>query len=234
MTSTTPQVEPAGPPAAEPPPRPAARSPRRARRPAGPERREQRLFLAAISVVGLHVVDDSFLQPQPGTSAGDHSRQRLRAAGGAGAGRGGLLAPAGRWSCGGRSGGRLFRDRVWRRGRELHGAGRPVGRRLHRGPFHARRDRAARARVHNAVADPPATGQPAAPLAAAGHDRRRWSRRRFLHLYPLGYAYVGTHVARPPVDDIELGSTNVEDVELHTSDGLTLKGSYVPPRNGAA
>jgi MYXO-CTERM domain-containing protein len=37
-----------------------------------------------------------------------------------------------------------------------------------------------------------------------------------------------------PVDDIELGSTNVEDVELHTSDGLTLKGSYVPPRNGAA
>jgi MYXO-CTERM domain-containing protein len=30
------------------------------------------LFLVATAVVALHVVDDSFLQPQPGTSAGDH------------------------------------------------------------------------------------------------------------------------------------------------------------------
>jgi uncharacterized protein len=40
-------------------------------------------------------------------------------------------------------------------------------------------------------------------------------------------------VARPPVDDIDLGSANVEEVQLHTSDGLTLEGSYVPSRNGA-
>jgi hypothetical protein len=26
----------------------------------------------AVAVIALHVVDDSFLQPQPGTSAGDH------------------------------------------------------------------------------------------------------------------------------------------------------------------
>jgi fermentation-respiration switch protein FrsA (DUF1100 family) len=51
---------------------------------------------------------------------------------------------------------------------------------------------------------------------------------------PLGIGYVGTHVARPPVEDIDLGSANVEDVELHTSDGLTLQGSYVPSENGAA
>jgi hypothetical protein len=56
----------------------------------------------------------------------------------------------------------------------------------------------------------------------------------FFVLYPLGVAYVGTHVARPPVDDIDLGSADVEDVQLHTSDGLTLEGSYVPSRNGAA
>jgi uncharacterized protein len=56
----------------------------------------------------------------------------------------------------------------------------------------------------------------------------------FFVLYPLGTAYVGTHVARPPVDDIDLGSSEVEDVKLHTSDGLTLEGSYVPSRNGAA
>jgi predicted alpha/beta hydrolase len=53
-------------------------------------------------------------------------------------------------------------------------------------------------------------------------------------LIPLGYAYVGTHVARPPVDDIDLGSTAVEQVELRTSDGLNLEGSYVPSKNGAA
>jgi hypothetical protein len=52
----------------------------------------------------------------------------------------------------------------------------------------------------------------------------------FFILYPLGYAYVGTHVARPMVDDIDLGSRNVEDVELHTSDRLTLEGSYAPSR----
>ena len=53
-------------------------------------------------------------------------------------------------------------------------------------------------------------------------------------VFPLGYAYVGTHAARPPVASIDLGSTAVEDVELHTSDGLTLQGTYVPSKNGAA
>jgi hypothetical protein len=33
---------------------------------------EYRIVLAAIAVVGLHVVDDNFLQPEPGTSARDH------------------------------------------------------------------------------------------------------------------------------------------------------------------
>ncbi len=41
-------------------------------------------------------------------------------------------------------------------------------------------------------------------------------------------------MARPPVDDIDLGSAAVEDVQLHTSDGLALEGSYVPSENGAA
>jgi uncharacterized protein len=53
-------------------------------------------------------------------------------------------------------------------------------------------------------------------------------------VFPLGFAYVGTHAARPPVDDIDLGSGTVEQVELHTSDGLTLEGSYVPSKSGAA
>ena len=34
--------------------------------------RECRLFVPAIVVLAVHGIDDSFLQPQPGTSAGDH------------------------------------------------------------------------------------------------------------------------------------------------------------------
>src|SRR5215207_4047932 len=35
-------------------------------------RRERALVLGAIGLIALHVVDDSFLEPQPGTSATDH------------------------------------------------------------------------------------------------------------------------------------------------------------------
>ena len=35
-------------------------------------RGERTLFLIGAGAIALHVADDSFLQPQPGTSAGDH------------------------------------------------------------------------------------------------------------------------------------------------------------------
>src|SRR5688500_9253869 len=35
-------------------------------------RRERALVVLAIGLVALHIVDDSFVQPQPGTSATDH------------------------------------------------------------------------------------------------------------------------------------------------------------------
>src|SRR5688500_6690266 len=35
-------------------------------------RREHAFVVLAIGVIAVHVVDDSFVQPQPGTSAGDH------------------------------------------------------------------------------------------------------------------------------------------------------------------
>src|SRR4029078_8925045 len=35
-------------------------------------RRERVLVLIGCGLVGLHLVDDNFLQPQPGTAAGDH------------------------------------------------------------------------------------------------------------------------------------------------------------------
>jgi hypothetical protein len=37
-----------------------------------PTSRLHTLFLAGIGAIALHVLDDSFVQPQPGTSAGDH------------------------------------------------------------------------------------------------------------------------------------------------------------------
>src|SRR5918992_938015 len=69
MTQTTTRVEPAKP--ARPSPRPAPDT-GAARPSAGSPRRGYRFFLAMVGLVALHVADDSFLQPQPGTSAGDH------------------------------------------------------------------------------------------------------------------------------------------------------------------
>ena len=48
--------------------------PRRMRipRPSGRVSRGQTLFMALTGLIALHVIDDSFLQPQPGTSAADH------------------------------------------------------------------------------------------------------------------------------------------------------------------
>src|SRR5215213_8193217 len=42
----------------------------RGRRPATDPSRT--IFNVAVGLIAVHVVDDSFMQPQPGTSAGDH------------------------------------------------------------------------------------------------------------------------------------------------------------------
>ena len=52
-------------------------------------------------------------------------------------------------------------------------------------------------------------------------------------VFPLGIAYVTTHTARSVVPENRLG-VPYENVRLRTSDGLTLRGWYVPSRNGAA
>jgi fermentation-respiration switch protein FrsA (DUF1100 family) len=50
---------------------------------------------------------------------------------------------------------------------------------------------------------------------------------------PIGIAYVDNHVGRAVVPKNDL-RTAYEDVSFETSDGLTLKGWYVPSKNGAA
>jgi dienelactone hydrolase len=52
-------------------------------------------------------------------------------------------------------------------------------------------------------------------------------------LLPTSVSYVITHVARAHVPEANLG-TSYEQVELTTSDGLRLRGWYVPSKNGAA
>jgi fermentation-respiration switch protein FrsA (DUF1100 family) len=52
-------------------------------------------------------------------------------------------------------------------------------------------------------------------------------------LVPFSIGYVVTHAARAEVPSAELGAA-YEDVEFTTSDGLKLKGWYIPSTNGAA
>jgi hypothetical protein len=185
-------------------------------------------------VIALHVVDDSFLQPQPGTSAGDHlvsglvplgvlglaalAYPRLRAGG-----RAAIALVVGFFGIAFGVEGAYYTMQVGPSGDDFTGllsmvAGIAL---LGLGLVTLWRTRRSGEALWRRCLRWAATG--AGGLVGA-----------YFVLFPLGYAYVGTHVARPPVDDIDLGSGNVEDVELHTSDGLTLKGSYVPSRNGAA
>ncbi len=52
-------------------------------------------------------------------------------------------------------------------------------------------------------------------------------------VFPIGFAYVTTHTARALVPENRLGAA-YENVSFETRDGLTLKGWYVPSKNGAA
>ena len=196
--------------------------------------RHQLLFLASLALIALHVIDDSFLQPQPGTSAADHLVSGLVPLT--------ALALAAAAFLRVRVGGRAVIALV------AGFFGVVVG------------VEAVHYTTHGGPSGDDFTGLLAIPAGLAllglGLQTLWTSRRRdtglvgtsarrgaialasavgfvFL-LFPIAYAYVGTHAARPPVADIDLGNATVEDVELHTSDGLTLEGSYVPSRNGAA
>jgi uncharacterized protein len=187
-----------------------------------------------VAVIALHAADDSFLQPQPGTSAGDHLVSgfvplavlglagafypRLR-----GGGRAAIALVVGFFGIVFGAEAAYYTMQVGPSGDDFTGllsmlAGIAL---LVLGFMTLWRTRRREGGLLRRSLRRAAIGVAALVVG-------------FFILYPLGYAYVGTHVARPPVNDIELGSRNVEAVELRTSDGLTLEGSYVPSRNGAA
>jgi hypothetical protein len=190
------------------------------------------LVMGALAVVALHVVDDNFLQPEPGTSPADHLvsglvplalltgaaiayarlRPGVRATGALLAGFFGVLS-----------------------GSEAVYYSRAVG--------------ASGDDYTGLLAIPAALlllGVGALTLwTSRKMSARLWWRhgRRLLItagtlvlaaqvLFPTAIAYVVTHTARAEVPAPNLGAAH-EEVAFTTSDGLRLQGWFVPSRNGA-
>jgi fermentation-respiration switch protein FrsA (DUF1100 family) len=188
---------------------------------------------AAIGLIALHVADDSFFQPQPGTSAADHLVSGLVPIG--------ALALA-----------------AWGYPRLRAGLRATIA--LVIGAFGI--VTGVEAIYYTTKGGPSGddfTGLLAIPagivllligLTTLWRSRRRddaparrYGRRVLLALgavalvyvliAPFYTAYVFTHVARGFVPEAELGVT-YEDVSFTTSDGLELEGWYIPSRNRAA
>jgi uncharacterized protein len=195
--------------------------------------RETRLVTVAVATVGLHVADDDFLQPQPGTSATDHLVSGfvpLALLLGAAAAYGRLRAGArasialllGFFAVLAGTEGVYYAQAVGPSGDDYTGLlSIPAGLLL--------------------------LGIGAATLWRSRKiGGRRWWRyaRRLLIagatafaavgvLGPVVIAYVVTHTARAEAPRADLGAP-YENVEFSTSDGLRLRGWYVRSRNGAA
>jgi hypothetical protein len=204
-------------------------SPRRMWRDLG---RETALFLSAIAVIALHVVDDNFLQPQPGTTATDHlvsglvplsllgvaawAYPRLR-----GGRRGALALALGVLGIAAGIEGFYYTREVGPSGDDFTGLlCLPAGLLL--------------------------LGLGAVTLwrtrRTEGNLPWRYGRRALLGVAGVlvsslvimaGYGYVTTHVGRAVVPPDRLGVAH-ENVTFETSDGLELEGWYIPSRNGAA
>ena len=115
-----------------------------------------------VAVIAVHIVDDNFVQPQPGTSARDHLVSGLVPLAVLALRRGGVPASQRRWSRGGRVGAGRVRHRGRQRGRLLHNRPGPLGRRLHRAPRRLRRSGASRRRSGDAVDDAAEAMEPVA------------------------------------------------------------------------
>jgi dienelactone hydrolase len=203
-------------------------------RPGGAARREYGLFLLGIGVVGVHVLDDNFLQPPPGTSAGDHLVSGLVPLA--------MLVLAAAVYPRLRAGIRALIALT-------------VG-------FFAVVGGAAEAGYYTVKVGASGDDYTGLLMIAAGvlllgvgiwtlwrsrrldESRRRRYPRRFLIgvvglvvffevVLSIAFAYVYTHAARPVVPAAAL-EASYEEVTFTTSDGLDLAGWYIPSKNGAA
>ncbi|MGZ8793297.1 MAG: CocE/NonD family hydrolase [Gaiellaceae bacterium] len=193
---------------------------------------ETGLARVGLGVAALHVVDDNFLQPQPGTSAGDHLV-------------GGLVQTA------------FFVGLAWAYPRLRPGLRGTLA--IYVGLFTVvmGAGEAGYYTRENGPSGDDYTGLLAIPAGLllvgvglftlwrsrkGGGVIRRYVRRAALALaflvglafglYPLAESYVVTHSARAYVPTPQLGSA-FEEVSFTTGDGLVLRGWFVPPKNGA-
>jgi hypothetical protein len=187
----------------------------------------------AIGVVALHVVDDNFLQPNPGTTAGDHLVSGLVPLG--------LLVAAAASYERLRPGARAVTAFLVGFFGVLSGTE----------AVHYTREVAPSGDDYTGLL---ALVAGLVLLAIGGatlwrsrrRDERLWRRygRRALlvvgaavvasvFLFPIAIAYVATHVSRAAVPAADLGAP-FKDVEFTTGDGLRLRGWYIRSRNGAA
>ena len=195
-------------------------------------RTETGLARLALGVAALHVVDDSFLQPERGTSAGDHLL-------------GGLVQVA------------LFVLFAWAYPRLRPGIRATLA--IFVGIFTVSMGIEAVNYLRDAsLSRDDYTGLLTIPAGLllvgiglvtlwrtrkGGSPVRRYLRRALLAVgmllgayfvvLPLAQSYVITHTGRAFVPTPNLG-TEYEDVTFTTGDGLRLVGWYVPSKNGAA
>jgi uncharacterized protein len=194
---------------------------------------ETGLARIAFAVGAVHVVDDNFLQPQPGTSAGDHLV-------------GGLIQTA------------LFVLCAWAYPRLRAGARATLA--LGVGVFMIvmGASEAGYYMRENGLSGDDYTGILLIPAGAllmgvgavtfwrsrkGGRLVWRYARRvliafgllvgAYFVIYPLGESYAITHAARAYVPEPQLG-TAFQEISFTTPDGLQLEGWYVPSKNGAA
>ena len=188
---------------------------------------------AAIFATALHVADDNFLQPEPGTSAGDHLAGGLVPLA--------LLAAAGYAYPRLRPGARAITALAIGLLSITIGAASGLYATLATGA--SGDDYTGILALLGGIA---LVGIGAVTLwrsRRGGSLRRRIIRRSLLAaggalvvygvLAPIGFGYVITHVLRPTVPVADL-RTPYENVSFETSDGLRLEGWYIPSRNGAA
>jgi fermentation-respiration switch protein FrsA (DUF1100 family) len=195
---------------------------------------ETALAVASLVVIAVHVLDDNFLQPQPGTSAGDHLVS-------------GLLPTA------------VLLGAAWayphlRAGLRASLAltlgilGIVIG--VGEAGYYSLEVGPSGDDYTGLLAIPAGALLVGVGAATLWRTRRRddslprrYLRRLLLLLgaavvflffvFPLSLSYVFTHVSRVKVPAANLGAPH-EAVAFRTSDGLTLRGWYVPSRNGAA
>ena len=190
------------------------------------------LFRIALAVIAIHIVDDNYLQPEPGTSATDHLVSGLVPL---------ALIGLAAWAYPRLRGG-------WRGALALASGILGIAAGLE-AVYYAREIGASGDDFTGLLALPAALTLLGIGAAELWRTRRtegslwwRYPRRALIAgaafvpafmVVMAGLGYVTTHTGRAVVPADRLGVAH-EDVSFTTADGLELQGWYVPSRNGAA